>query len=68
MNKIVVLYDSRSGNTKKMAKLVCDGALSLSETDVRFLSVSEASAQRIYYGATGLQQDLQHISDLFPQI
>ena len=49
MNKIVVLYDSRSGNTKKMAKLVCDGALSLSETDVRFLSVSEASAEDILW-------------------
>jgi len=49
MNKIVVLYDSRSGNTKKMAELVRDGALSLAETEVRILSVSEASAEDIFW-------------------
>jgi NAD(P)H dehydrogenase (quinone) len=44
MNKILVLYDSRSGNTKKMAELVRDGALSVSETEVRLLRVTEAKA------------------------
>lgn len=49
MNKIVVLYDSRSGNTKKMAHLVQEGAASVPETEIRLLSVAEATAADILW-------------------
>ena len=44
MNKILVLYDSASGNTKRMAEFVAEGAATISDTEVRFLSVDEAKA------------------------
>jgi NAD(P)H dehydrogenase (quinone) len=49
MNKIFILYDSKSGNTKKMAGLVSQGALSVSETEVRFRSVAEASVDDLLW-------------------
>ena len=49
MNKILVLYDSFSGNTKKMAGLVGEGTLQVDVTEVRILSVSEASAEDIFW-------------------
>jgi NAD(P)H dehydrogenase (quinone) len=42
MNRILVLYDSKSGNTAKMANLVADGARSIADTEVRVRSVEEA--------------------------
>jgi NAD(P)H dehydrogenase (quinone) len=48
-NKILVLYDSATGNTKKMAELVRDGAFSVSETDVRMLSVDEATSSDLFW-------------------
>ena len=42
MNKILVLYDSATGNTAKMAELVAEGARSISDTDVRVRSVDDA--------------------------
>lgn len=44
MNRILVLYDSHSGNTKKMAALVAEGAGAVPETEVRLRSVDEATA------------------------
>jgi NAD(P)H dehydrogenase (quinone) len=43
MNKILVLYDSQSGHTKKMAELVREGAATVSDTEVRLLHVTEAA-------------------------
>jgi NAD(P)H dehydrogenase (quinone) len=48
-NKILVIYDSASGNTKKMAGLVRDGAASIPETEVRLLNVNEASADDLFW-------------------
>lgn len=42
MNKILVFYDSATGNTEKMAQLVAEGAQSIPETEVRVRSVDEA--------------------------
>ena len=44
MNKILVLFDSRSGHTARMAALVAEGARSISDTEVRLRSVDEATA------------------------
>ena len=42
MNKILVLFDSATGNVKQMADLVGEGAASVPDTDVRVLPVEEA--------------------------
>ena len=42
MNKILVLFDSATGNVKQMADLVGDGAALVPDTDIRILSVEEA--------------------------
>src|SRR6185436_10171902 len=47
MNRILVLYDSRSGNVSKMANLVAEGARSISETEVRLCSVDDATAEDV---------------------
>jgi NAD(P)H dehydrogenase (quinone) len=44
MNKILVLYDSKSGNTAAMAQLVAEGARGIKDTEVRVRSVDEAAA------------------------
>ncbi len=49
MNRILVLYDSKTGNTAKMAKLVAEGAASVPQTEVRLRSVDEASAQDVIW-------------------
>ena len=41
-NKILVLYDSATGNTAAMAKLVGEGAASVLGTEVRVRSIEEA--------------------------
>jgi NAD(P)H dehydrogenase (quinone) len=48
-NKILVLYDSATGNTKKMAELVRDGALTVPDTEARFVSVDEASVDDLLW-------------------
>lgn len=45
MNKILVLYDSNSGNTKKMAELVGKGAGEIDGSEIKVLSVEEASVE-----------------------
>ena len=49
MNRILVLYDSQSGNTELMAQLVAEGAQSVPETEVRVRRVSDATAEDIYW-------------------
>jgi NAD(P)H dehydrogenase (quinone) len=49
MNKILVLYDSLSGNTAKMARLVGEGAGSIDGIEVRVLSVDEATAEDVVW-------------------
>ena len=43
MNRILVLYDSASGNVAKMARLVGEGAALIPDTEVRVRSLDEAS-------------------------
>ncbi len=49
MNKILVLYDSKSGNVAAMAALVAEGARGISETEVRLRSVDEAQAEDVLW-------------------
>ncbi|MCF6312144.1 MAG: flavodoxin family protein [Verrucomicrobiales bacterium] len=49
MNKILVLFDSASGNTEKMADLVAQGARGIDDTEVRVLSVEQATAQDVLW-------------------
>jgi NAD(P)H dehydrogenase (quinone) len=47
MGKILVLYDSRSGNTEKMAHLVAQGAAAIPGTEVRVRKVGLAKADDV---------------------
>ena len=49
VNHILVLYDSHSGNTEKMALLVAEGARQVPDTDVRVRRVTEATPEDIYW-------------------
>ena len=49
MNKILVLYDSASGNTAKMAALVAEGAGEVSDIEVRLRNLDEASAEDVVW-------------------
>jgi NAD(P)H dehydrogenase (quinone) len=49
MNKILVLYDSKTGNVANMAKLVAEGAALVPDTDVRIRSVDEAKAEDVLW-------------------
>lgn len=49
MNKILVLFDSRSGHTSQMAQHVAEGARSISGTEVRLKSVDEATADDVIW-------------------
>jgi NAD(P)H dehydrogenase (quinone) len=49
MGKILVLYDSKTGNTAKMAEYVAQGAEEVEGMDVRVRSVSEASADDVLW-------------------
>lgn len=44
MNKILVLFDSKTGSVAQMAQLVGEGAREVPQTEVRVRSVDEASA------------------------
>ena len=44
VNRILVLYDSKSGNVAKMAEFVAEGARRIADTEVRVRSVDEAQA------------------------
>ena len=45
--KILVLYDSNTGNTRKMAELVASGASGKPSAEVRLLHVSEAGPENL---------------------
>jgi NAD(P)H dehydrogenase (quinone) len=47
MGKVLVLYDSASGNTAKMANLVAEGAASIDNIEVRLRRVDEATPDDI---------------------
>jgi NAD(P)H dehydrogenase (quinone) len=49
MNKILVLYDSATGNTAKMAQLVAEGASSIDGIEVRVRSVDEATPDDVVW-------------------
>lgn len=49
MNRILVLVDSRTGNTAKMADLVAEGARSIPGTEVRLRTVDDATADDVFW-------------------
>lgn len=49
MGRILVLYDSATGNTEKMALLVAEGAAQLEGTEVRLRSVADAGADDVLW-------------------
>ena len=49
MNRILVLFDSKSGNVSKMAQLVGEGARRIPDTEVRVLSVDEAKPDDVIW-------------------
>lgn len=49
MNKILVLFDSRSGHTAEMAGMVAEGARTISDTEVRLRSVEQATADDVVW-------------------
>ncbi|MBX3731370.1 MAG: flavodoxin domain-containing protein [Verrucomicrobiae bacterium] len=44
MNRILVLFDSKTGNVARMAALIAEGAQSVPDTEVRVRSVEDAAA------------------------
>jgi len=53
MGKVLVLYDSRTGNTEKMAFLVAEGAKRVEGTEVRVKKVDDATKEDVLW-ADGL--------------
>ena len=49
MNKILVLFDSASGNTAAMARMVAEGAQKIPQTEVRLRGVDEAAAADVLW-------------------
>ena len=49
MGNVLVLYDSKTGNTAKMADYVAQGAGEVEGTEVRLLSVDEVSADDVFW-------------------
>jgi len=49
MNKVLVLYDSASGNTAKMAELVAAGAGEVPDVEVRLRRLDEATADDVLW-------------------
>ena len=49
MNKILVLYDSKSGNVAQMAALVAEGAGTVPDTEVRVRHVDEATGEDVVW-------------------
>jgi NAD(P)H dehydrogenase (quinone) len=49
MNCILVLFDSKTDNTARMAQLVAEGAQRISDTEVRLRSVEEATARDVLW-------------------
>lgn len=49
MGKILILYDSKTGNTAQMAEYVAEGARAIDGMDVRLLSVDEATVDDVLW-------------------
>ena len=49
MSNVLVLYDSASGNTAKMAELVAEGAGTIPGVEVRVRSIEEATADDVVW-------------------
>jgi NAD(P)H dehydrogenase (quinone) len=49
MGKVLVLFDSASGNTAKMAQLVAEGAASIPGVEVRLRQVEEATPEDVLW-------------------
>ncbi len=49
MNKILVLFDSLSGNVEKMAALVDEGATQVPDTEVRLRKIDQATAADVIW-------------------
>lgn len=49
MGKLLVLYDSQTGNTKKMAEHLVQGTEEVAGTGVRLRSVEEATVEDILW-------------------
>src|ERR1041384_1408373 len=49
MGKVLVLFDSASGNTEKMARLVAEGAEGIPGIEVRVRKVTEATADDVLW-------------------
>jgi NAD(P)H dehydrogenase (quinone) len=49
MGKVLVLYYSQTGNTKKMAELVEEGVAQIPEIEVRLKSIDEANRDDIFW-------------------
>jgi NAD(P)H dehydrogenase (quinone) len=49
MNKILVLFDSKTGNVAQMAALVAEGAHEVPGTEVRIRSIDEAVAEDVLW-------------------
>jgi len=49
MSKVLILYDSKSGNTAQMARLVADGAAAIPLTEVRLRHLDEAVAADVIW-------------------
>ena len=48
-NKVLVLFDSKTGNVGKMAQYVAEGASSIDGTEVRVRSVDEAKPEDVFW-------------------
>jgi NAD(P)H dehydrogenase (quinone) len=49
LTRILVLYDSKSGNVAKMAAFVAEGASSIPDTEVRIRSIDDAQAADVLW-------------------
>src|SRR5688572_26968580 len=49
ISRILVLYDTKTGNVGEMAKLVAEGASRIPETEVRLRSLEEARAEDVLW-------------------
>ena len=49
MNKVLILFDSASGNTKRMAELVAEGAATIAGTEIRLRHIDEAAAEDVLW-------------------
>ncbi|MBN2350711.1 MAG: flavodoxin domain-containing protein [Bacteroidales bacterium] len=49
MGKILVLYYSKGGNTRKMANYIAEGAKEIQDIEIRVKSVMEATREDVYW-------------------